>query len=58
VEYHQGRLLDHLHLTVRDHSASRRFYSAILAVLGIPIDDHPTKRAFSADELWITDEGR
>jgi len=57
VEYHQGSLLDHLHLTVRDLSASRRFYSAILAVLGIPIDDHPTKRAFSADELWITDEG-
>ena len=57
MKYRQGRLLDHLHLTVRDLSASRRFYSAVLAVLGIPIEDRPAKRAFSADELWITDGG-
>ncbi len=57
MEYHQGRLLDHLHLTVRDLAASRRFYAAVLKALGIPMEEHPAKRAFSADELWVTDEG-
>jgi catechol 2,3-dioxygenase-like lactoylglutathione lyase family enzyme len=53
----KGRLIDHLHVTVRDLEAARRFYAAVLNVLGIPLHDHPAKRAFSADELWVTDEG-
>ncbi|HVV66279.1 MAG TPA: VOC family protein [Rhizomicrobium sp.] len=57
MRYHQGRLFDHLHLTVRDLAASRRFYAAAPAALDIPLEDHPAKRAFSADELWVTDEG-
>lgn len=52
-EIHRGRLIDHLHLVVRDIEASRRFYKALLAVLGIPIggeaDDY-----FWADELFVS----
>lgn len=57
MQLHTGRLLDHLHLTVRDLSGSRHFYQAVLGVLGIELHDVPQKRAFFADELWVTDEG-
>lgn len=56
MEFHQGRLLDHLHLRVRDLDASRRFYEAALGALGLEVrtgDDF-----FSADELWVTADGR
>ncbi|MGQ0742362.1 MAG: VOC family protein [Alphaproteobacteria bacterium] len=56
MKFHCGRLLDHFHVTVADLAASRRFYSAVLGALGIPMHDHGA-RAFSADELWVTDEG-
>ena len=52
-ELHRGRLIDHLHLVVRDLAASRRFYEAILPPLGVPIggsgDDY-----FWADELFVS----
>jgi catechol 2,3-dioxygenase-like lactoylglutathione lyase family enzyme len=57
MQYHAGRLFDHVHVTVRDLGASRRFYAAVLFAIGIPLQDHPAKHAFSADELWITDDG-
>jgi catechol 2,3-dioxygenase-like lactoylglutathione lyase family enzyme len=53
-EYHVGRLIDHVHLRTRDLEASKRFYRAVTAVLGIPIQEHGG--AFSADELYV-DEG-
>lgn len=34
---HRGRLIDHLHMVVRDVEASRRFYGALLGVLNVPI---------------------
>ena len=34
---HRGRLVDHVQLVVRDLSASRRFYEAVFAVLGVPV---------------------
>jgi catechol 2,3-dioxygenase-like lactoylglutathione lyase family enzyme len=50
---HSGRLIDHLHLVVRDLAASKRFYKAVLAALEIPVggegDDH-----LWADELYIS----
>ena len=51
MDLHRGRLIDHVHLRARDLPASRRFYAAILDVLGIPVvsDD----KHLSADELWI-----
>ncbi|MBZ9763148.1 VOC family protein [Mesorhizobium sp. CA8] len=53
MELYRGRLIDHLHLVVRDIEASRRFYSSLFEVLGIPIgggaEDH-----FWADELFVS----
>lgn len=37
MEFHRGRLIDHVHLVVPDLAASRRFYDAVLGVLGVPI---------------------
>ena len=34
TEYHVGRLLDHVHLQVRDLEASKRFYAAALGAVG------------------------
>jgi catechol 2,3-dioxygenase-like lactoylglutathione lyase family enzyme len=52
-ELHRGRLIDHLQLVVKDLAASKRFYVAAFAALGIPIggegDDY-----FWADELFIS----
>ena len=52
-ELHRGRLIDHVHLVVRDLAASRRFYEAVFDALGIPIggggDDY-----FWADELFVS----
>lgn len=52
-QLHRGRLVDHIQLVVRDLAASRRFYEAILPVIGVPIggtgDDF-----FWADELFIS----
>lgn len=50
---HRGRLIDHLHLVVRDLPASRRFYAAVLAVIGIPIGGEGDTY-FWADELFIS----
>lgn len=50
---HRGRLIDHLHLVVSDLHASKRFYSTVLEVLGIPIGgDGPG--FFWADELFVS----
>ena len=37
MELHRGRLIDHVQLVVRDLEASRRFYTAVFAVLKIPL---------------------
>ncbi|MCD9030272.1 VOC family protein [Luteimonas sp. Y-2-2-4F] len=55
-EIHRGRLIDHLQLVVRDLEASRRFYTAVLDALGVPMggtgDDY-----FWADELFVSSTG-
>jgi len=51
MQYKQGRLIDHVHLRVADLEASRRFYSAILGVLGIEIAHGADY--FEADELFV-----
>jgi catechol 2,3-dioxygenase-like lactoylglutathione lyase family enzyme len=48
----RGRLIDHVHLVVRDLAASKRFYQALLQVLEIPIHDGPD--FFWADELFVS----
>jgi catechol 2,3-dioxygenase-like lactoylglutathione lyase family enzyme len=53
MQFHVGRLIDHVHLRVSDLEASKRFYRAVLAAIGkaeayAEGDDH-----LSADELWV-----
>ncbi|MEZ0243969.1 MAG: VOC family protein [Sphingomonas sp.] len=36
MQLHRGRLIDHVQLVVKDLPASRRFYEALIEVLGIP----------------------
>lgn len=50
--HHLGRLIDHVHLRARDLDATRKFYRAVLKVLGKQpaVDD---KTHLSCDELWI-----
>ena len=56
AEFHRGRLLDHVHLHVRDLAKSLAFYKAVLGSLGkgdiiLERDD-----SFQADELYIDDD--
>ncbi|MDB4931518.1 MAG: glyoxalase [Myxococcaceae bacterium] len=53
-QLHRGRLLDHLHLVVRDLAASRRFYTAALGALGVPMGGEGPG-FFWADELFVSD---
>ncbi|MCF7221907.1 VOC family protein [Marilutibacter chinensis] len=53
MELHRGRLVDHVQLVVRDLDASRRFYEAVLEVLGIPISGEG-EGFFWADELVVS----
>ncbi len=52
-QLHRGRLIDHIHLVVRDLAASQAFYSAVFDVLDVPMtgsgDDY-----FWADELFVS----
>lgn len=53
MQFHRGRLIDHVHLRVKDLAASKRFYRTVLEALdkGSTINEGP--EFFSADELWI-----
>lgn len=52
-ELFRGRLIDHIQLVVRDIDASRRFYQAILDVLGVPISGGG-EDWFWADEFVVS----
>ncbi len=54
-ELHRGRLIDHLQLVVKDLAASKRFYTAIFDVLGIPMGGE-AEDYFWADELFISSQ--
>ena len=55
-EAHAGRLLDHVHLRVRDLDASKRFYAAAAKVLGLgPIREG--EGSFSLDEIYVSADG-
>ncbi len=53
MELHRGRLIDHLQLVVKDLAASRRFYTAILEQLKIPIGGEGDGY-FWADEFVVS----
>ncbi len=52
-ELHRGRLIDHIQLVVRDIDASRRFYEAVLAVLGLQVSGEGPG-FFWADEFVVS----
>ena len=52
MQYHVGRLIDHVHLRVADLEASRRFYRAALNALGRDLTGESPDH-FAADELWV-----
>lgn len=56
MQFHQGRLLDHLHVRVSDLEASKAFYAAALDALGLRIvmEGHGF---FAADELFVSADG-
>jgi catechol 2,3-dioxygenase-like lactoylglutathione lyase family enzyme len=53
MEYHVGRLIDHVHLKVRDLAASRAFYDAAFGALGLPVTQAGPDY-FYADELFVS----
>jgi catechol 2,3-dioxygenase-like lactoylglutathione lyase family enzyme len=55
-EAHAGRLLDHVHLRVREVEASKRFYAGALEPLGLGVTAEGDGW-FSADELFVSGDG-
>lgn len=53
MEFHLGRLVDHVHLNVADLERSAAFYSAVLAAIGHP-PGNLTPHFFQVDELFIS----
>lgn len=53
MQFHLGRLLDHVHLRVSDVQASKRFYRAVLVSLGLPDVLIEGDGFFYADELFV-----
>lgn len=52
MEFHRGRLIDHVHLRVANVAVSKRFYQAVLRSLGCDIDGEGDGYFF-ADELFV-----
>jgi catechol 2,3-dioxygenase-like lactoylglutathione lyase family enzyme len=52
-ELHRGRLIDHIQLVVKDLSAARTFYEAVLKVFDIPIGGEG-EGFFWADEFVVS----
>ncbi|WP_201404376.1 VOC family protein [Kaistia sp. 32K] len=52
MQFHRGRLIDHVQLVVSDFEANRRFYDAVLGVLGVPIVYG--ENMLFADDLAVT----
>ncbi len=53
MEFHRGRLLDHVHLRVTDLDASKRFYEAVMTALGLTEALVAGPDFFYADELYV-----
>ena len=53
MQFHRGRLIDHIHLRVSDVEVSKRFYRAVFASLGLPDILVEGSGFFYADELFV-----
>lgn len=52
MEFHRGRLIDHIHLRVADLEKSRAFYRAIFQSMGRELT-FETEQFFVSDELFV-----
>jgi catechol 2,3-dioxygenase-like lactoylglutathione lyase family enzyme len=57
MDYHRGRMLDHVHLRVADLERSARFYRAALGAVDADIVLQEGDGWFAADELFVSDDG-
>jgi len=55
MEFHFGRLLDHVHIRVADLEAARRFYTAVLETLGHTLQ--ASGPYLHSDEFFISADG-
>ncbi|MCG6541358.1 VOC family protein [Pseudomonas sp. KSR10] len=53
MQFHRGRLVDHIHLRVADLDASKNFYRAVFAALGHEDALQEGPGFFHADELFV-----
>lgn len=53
MQFHRGRLLDHVHLNVADLEKSAAFYAAVLAALELPPMEK-NSYFFTLDELFVS----
>jgi catechol 2,3-dioxygenase-like lactoylglutathione lyase family enzyme len=53
MEFHRGRLIDHVHFVVADLERSKRFYRAVLGALGRELSGEGGD-FFFADELFVS----
>ena len=53
MQFHRGRLIDHIHLRVSDVEVSKRFYRAVFASLRLPDILVEGSGFFYADELFV-----
>jgi catechol 2,3-dioxygenase-like lactoylglutathione lyase family enzyme len=53
MQFHRGRLIDHVHLRVSDVEASKRFFRAVFNSLGLPEVLVEGPGFFYADELFV-----
>jgi lactoylglutathione lyase len=52
-ELHRGRLIDHIQLVVKDLAASKKFYTAVLQSLDVPMGGEGPD-FFWADEIFVS----
>lgn len=53
MEFHRGRLFDHVHLRVADVDASKRFYLAAFGALGLEKEVVEGDGNFYLDDLYV-----
>lgn len=56
MKLHRGRFIDHVQLVVADIEKAKRFYKAVLDVLGIPVGGEAPDHIW-ADELFVSSQG-
>jgi catechol 2,3-dioxygenase-like lactoylglutathione lyase family enzyme len=54
MKFYRGRLFDHVQLVVSNLEASRRFYGAVIASLGLPVQVVDGPGFFYADDLFVS----